>query len=288
MPDKLFGVVEGFYRRPYGDDERRELLQFMASRGLNCYVYAPKNDPYHRTRYQLPYPRARMRYFARINSLARSLGISFNLGIAPGNRPDLGAVMSKAGAFLEEGITSFSILFDDIHATLDTATACRQCEIANELRRMVAGRGLVFVCPTQYRGLRGSEYLTAMTRQLDRGIEIFWTGRRVVSWRITERDVLRARALYGRPPLIWDNLFANDYLPPGALLSFPYRFRSPAMLRHVRGVLLNPMNQLHASLPLIDTAAAFFHDPNGYVPRRAWREALRLKSVGNRLRHVQG
>ena len=43
----LRGVVEGFYGRPWGTDGRYDLIQFMGRHKMNCFIYGPKDDPYH-------------------------------------------------------------------------------------------------------------------------------------------------------------------------------------------------------------------------------------------------
>src|SRR2546428_9329840 len=40
----LAGVIEGFYGQPWSQPERLELFDWMAAWGLNCYLYAPKDD----------------------------------------------------------------------------------------------------------------------------------------------------------------------------------------------------------------------------------------------------
>ena len=42
------GVIEGFYGPPWSDAERRTLLDWMARFGLGTWLYAPKDDPWHR------------------------------------------------------------------------------------------------------------------------------------------------------------------------------------------------------------------------------------------------
>ena len=44
-PFAVRGVLEGFYGNPWTHEQRLELLGFMASRGMNTFVYAPKDDP---------------------------------------------------------------------------------------------------------------------------------------------------------------------------------------------------------------------------------------------------
>ena len=52
------GVIEGFYGAPWSHDERLDLIRFCAQHGLNTWVHAPKDDPYHRARWREPYPEA--------------------------------------------------------------------------------------------------------------------------------------------------------------------------------------------------------------------------------------
>ncbi|HEY4397239.1 MAG TPA: beta-N-acetylglucosaminidase domain-containing protein, partial [Acidimicrobiia bacterium] len=49
-PVPLRGVIEGFYGRPWSLTDRLEMIEFLAERGMNAYVYAPKSDPKHRDR----------------------------------------------------------------------------------------------------------------------------------------------------------------------------------------------------------------------------------------------
>ncbi len=75
-----------------------------------------------------------------------------------------------------------------------------------------------------------------------------WTGRYVVPPGISVADAEAAAAVFGRPPLVWDNTPVNDFPPTeGRLLLGPYARREPGLSAHVAGVVLNPMNQAAAS-----------------------------------------
>ncbi len=39
------GVIEGFYGRPWTHQQRLSLIDFLADRGMNTFVYSPKDDP---------------------------------------------------------------------------------------------------------------------------------------------------------------------------------------------------------------------------------------------------
>jgi len=53
---QYLGVIEGFYGPPWSHQDRLDILAFMEEVGLADYVYAPKDDPYHRARWRDPYP----------------------------------------------------------------------------------------------------------------------------------------------------------------------------------------------------------------------------------------
>src|SRR5690606_19930640 len=60
------GSVEGFYGSPWTTEERLDLLAFHGRFKLNTYVYAPKDDPYHRDRWREPYPADRRAELQRL------------------------------------------------------------------------------------------------------------------------------------------------------------------------------------------------------------------------------
>ena len=59
-PYKTFqrrGVVEGFFGPLWSMAHRRRLFEFGAARRMNTYLYAPKDDSYHRKLWRRPIPR---------------------------------------------------------------------------------------------------------------------------------------------------------------------------------------------------------------------------------------
>lgn len=201
--------------------------------------------------------------------------VHFNYALSPMVHPDVRKIITKTRHMMRAGIHHFSLLYDDILVPLARKTASEQAHSANELLKFLTSEiehPVLFFCPTQYRGFRQTDYLTTLCRDLDKSIHIFWTGKHVVSRAITTRDISKVTALLKRKPLIWDNLFANDYIPD-TILRFPYRNRSTTIVRTTTGILINPMNQYEQSKPLIYTAAQFINDPVRYVPQRAWKKA---------------
>lgn len=55
----LRGTIEGFYGQPWSHEDRLSQIEFYGQNKMNTYVYAPKDDPYHLTKWREPYPEDR-------------------------------------------------------------------------------------------------------------------------------------------------------------------------------------------------------------------------------------
>ncbi len=275
MTDRLFGVVEGFYGKPYTFLQRCDLIKFLSKCGANTYLYGPKSDPYHRQRWAVPYPKRILEQFDRLNDYAEKNGVRFIYALSPAKNPDLNKVIKKIRLMLDIGIKEFAIFFDDINVPLIEEVAMMQTSILNGVYKFLAKRfrhPVLLFCPTQYRGFEETEYIKVISQRLNERIGIFWTGNRVVSKRITKADIIKITRLLKRSPVLWDNIFANDYIP-GKILRFPYNGRSKDIVKMTGGILINPMNNYRESKPLLFTAFQFFKNPYGYRPNRAWQIA---------------
>ena len=292
------GAIEGFYGSPWTQEERLAQLAFYGSVKLNTYVYAPKDDPYHRDRWREPYPAAELDRLGVLVDAATAHHVRFTFAVSPGvsicysDAADTEALVAKLQALYDLGARAFNLALDDIDAgrwncpgdasaygppSLEAA-ARAQVGLANALQQgFVAGHPdthpLQFV-PTEYRGVRNSGYRTALRDGLDPAIQVMWTGRYVVPPGISVADAEAAAGVFGRPPLVWDNTPVNDFPPTeGRLLLGPYTRREPGLSAHVAGVVLNPMNQAAASTVALTGAADFTWNDAAYDPARAHRVA---------------
>ena len=78
------GVIEGFYGEPWSHEERLDLISFCGHEGLNTWVHAPKDDPYHRKQWRDPYPDDELAHIAELVREATANGVDFAYAIAPG------------------------------------------------------------------------------------------------------------------------------------------------------------------------------------------------------------
>ncbi len=101
------------------------------------------------------------------------------------------------------------------------------------------------LCPAVYctrmagERLADSAYLRVLGESLHAAVDIFWTGPEIISPQITGKHLHEIAGVLRRPPLIWDNLYANDYNQARIFLG-PYAGRSRKLPSLARGVLLNP------------------------------------------------
>ena len=74
---RIRGVIEGFYGPPWTHEERLDLIRFCGAHGLNTWVHAPKDDPYHRKLWREPYPDDELARLAELVAEAERHGVEF-------------------------------------------------------------------------------------------------------------------------------------------------------------------------------------------------------------------
>jgi hyaluronoglucosaminidase len=273
----LRGVIEGFYGPPWSHDARRDLIEFVAERDMNAYVYAPKSDPRHRESWREPYDAADAANLVDLAAACRAVGVRFGFAISPGldiaygDDADRAALVAKLRPLLGEGVDWVVLALDDIPNR--PGLAAEQVALVRWLAPHVPGR--LTLVPTEYVGTRPSPYLAELASGLPADVDVMWTGPTVCSPRIDAVDARAWRAaLGGRPLVLWDNYPVNDAMMEAELHLGPYRGRTPGLSDELDGVLCNPMLQAHASKVPLATAAAYLRDPSAYDADDAWRRAI--------------
>lgn len=247
------GVVEGFYGRPYTPAQRRIILQSLRRLRRPLYVYAPKSDPWHRRLWRRPYPDGRWAELEDLFASGGDAGVEVHFGLSPAGAVlrDAGEVRRKLSRAVDAGAAGVCLLFDDQLDSAGAAVAQRHADLA---AAAAGGLGVpVSVCPAVYcteleRRMEGEGYIRLISRLLPEDWNVMWTGREVVSPHLDAPD-LDVPGLR-RPPLVWDNLLADDYCLRRIYLA-PLEGRIPEGC----GYLLNPSSvflcALHAVRELL-------------------------------------
>lgn len=291
--ESVFGVVEGFYGKPWSEAERFELFDWMQEWRLNAYLYAPKDDLKHRALWRELYGPVEC---DRLQGLIRQCahrGVQFIYALAPGldlrysQDSEVQRIHQKLEQLLALGCRHFALLFDDIPPKMEAADAAAfpsfasaQARVANAVFRWVRERSadaIFLFCPTPYcgrmalRGLGGEGYLETIGRELIPEIQVLWTGPEIISRTIEVKDLPIDRIR--RKPVLWDNLHANDY-DRSRCYCGPYSGRDPQILSQISGILSNPNNEFPVNFVPLRTLALFREGNSDWEARAAFLRAL--------------
>ncbi|XP_077991979.1 protein O-GlcNAcase-like [Glandiceps talaboti] len=270
----LSGVVEGFYGRPWTTDQRMRLFQLMNKLRLKHYMYAPKDDHKHRSYWREMYSVEEAEHLTSLIEAAKENNVQFIYALSPGlditfsSAKEVTCLKRKLEQVKEFGCEVFALLFDDIDTDMCAADkeifqsfAHAQVSVTNEVYQHL-GQPLFLFCPTEYCGTRAdpgvssSEYLTTIGNKLLPDVHVLWTGPKVVSKTISTESILELNKVLKRPPVIWDNIHANDYDQKRLFLG-PYCGRSTDLLPHLSGVLTNPNCEYEANFIPLHTLSAW-------------------------------
>ncbi|MFM9369429.1 beta-N-acetylhexosaminidase family protein [Streptomyces sp. Da 82-17] len=302
----LRGSIEGFYGPPWTHEERLDQMEFLGDVRANTYVYAPKDDPYHREKWREPYPADKLAELASLVERASDHHVRFTFAVSPGasicysDPADTKALTAKLQALYDVGVRSFSIPLDDISYTkwncaADEAefgapgrgpAAEAQVRLLNTVQREFIetreGANPLQMVPTEYGDLTDTAYKQLMRATLDPQVEVMWTGTDVVPPEITDEQAERAAELFGRKVFVWDNYPVNDFARTrGRLLLAPYDKRERGLSAHISGLVSNPMNQMSASKPAMFTMLDFAWNDEAYDRERSARQAALYLSGGD-------
>ncbi|MCR5414410.1 MAG: beta-N-acetylglucosaminidase domain-containing protein [Kiritimatiellae bacterium] len=273
---QMRGVVEGYYGRPWGTEGRLSLLEFMGKEKMNVFIYGPKDDPYHHSKWREPYPESEMADFRKLLSCAKKNGVDFYWaihlggGFKKGSEEDYSALFRKLGLMYDAGFRSFAVFFDDFGGA-DAAFHAEICNrIVKEFFPKHSGCSPLIMCPNVYWGT-GNPYQKTLGEKLDMSVRIMWTGGWICS-DIREEDVKKITADFRRPPFIWWNWPVNDYCRSKVLLGRTYGLDHAGF----SGFVSNPMENCEANKIALHGIAAWCRDPGKFDSVKNWEESFAL------------
>ena len=276
--DNYYGVVEGFYGRPWGTEGRKSMITFLGENGLDLYVYGPKDDPYHTDKWAEPYPEKEREDFKLLLATAKKAKVKFywaiHLGSAFKNIDEYRASKEKVFAKFEDmyamGFRHLGVFFDDFgNADAEMHTAICN-EIVNEFLNKKKDCGPLIVCPNIYHGDGANDYDRYLGEHMDPSVMLVWTGQQVCC-DIDPEYLKKATENYKRPPLLWWNWPVNDYSRANLIIGRLYGLPSKAF----SGIMLNPMENCEASKIAVSSFAKWARDPENFDSQKAWEESIK-------------
>lgn len=287
---RIRGIIEGFYGEPWSFEDRLDSIEFMARHRMNTYMYAPKDDKYHRELWREPYPEEEFSQIRTLKQRCDEWNIDFYYCISPGKdmnfmlKDDFECVFNKLRAMMSIGVKHFAVLMDDIDYVLqgENANALERAGLAhaylvNEINRFLKSSLPHFrlvMCPSEYWSYWDTEYKRDIRETMDPEVLVFWTGFFVFAPVIERTHAANNRQFYGHDLILWDNIPVND-ANQGRIFMGPVRNRYSRLgqLGHV-GIVSNPMNQWELSkIPLI-TLSHYMWNSERYDPELSWKKAI--------------
>jgi hyaluronoglucosaminidase len=298
----LYGYIEGYYGAMLSWEERIQVINALHAGSQNTYLYAPKEDPYHRSQWKDPYPRQWMESFSTLAGYAAQKKVLLVPGIAPGlsytygSKRDYGLLLKKCRAFIHAGVSTICLLMDDIpvklpvsckkaFSSLGAAHGALLTQLSVDINKEKKHVDLWF-CPSVYTDQfiksddESSVYLADLAAAMPPSILILWTGPRIVSPVISRSSLKTVTRLFGNNVCLWDNLYANDYCPHKLFIG-PYAGRSAKLNDTVSGILLNPTGMVNTDIFLLNLLADHMR---GIPSHTAWEQRINNLSIAKELR----
>ena len=282
-PIPIRGIVEGFYGTPWTNENRIDMFEFCKVHGFNAYIYAPKDDPYHRSKWREPYPQEKLTEIKNLIDSAQKNNVKFIFAVSPGldlnysYSSDVDSMIQKLTSIYNLGVRDFAIFFDDIENKDGGAQAEFLNLIEEKFIKTHNDISPLITVPTEYYRKNMIDengrkpYTVNFLKTLSPEILVLYTGEGVVRPELTDEQYKLANDIYERNLGIWWNYPVNDYLEEklalGAIENLPRHSNIPA-------IFFNPMKYEQLSKIALATGADYANDPENYNPDDSWSAAI--------------
>lgn len=277
------GFIEGFYGIPWTHQERMSLMKDTSKYKMNTYIYAPKDDPYHRANWKDLYPEAEAKQISELAQAGKENNFNFCWTIHPGatltfSEADYQALILKYEQLYNLGVRQFGVLFDD---TDDWYNGRKQAEFINridtEFVKAKKDVSPMIVISARYNSAWGpgiSNYFKPFMETLHSDIQVMWTGHATMS--NVSRDVFewpKRQTGVDKDVAVWWNYPVNDYCDAKLLMGAMPNLGTD--LDNVSGFFSNPMNQAEASKATLFSIADYTWNTDAYQYQASWERSIK-------------
>uniref|UniRef100_UPI000689279B beta-N-acetylglucosaminidase domain-containing protein n=1 Tax=Thomasclavelia saccharogumia TaxID=341225 RepID=UPI000689279B len=282
------GTIEGFYGTPWTHQDRLDQIEFYGKSKLNTYIYAPKDDVYHRTKWREPYPDDEMEKMNELIKTAKENKVDFVFSLSPGNdiqftgtnaESDYQALVTKCELMYEMGVRSFAIFFDDISNKQGTEQAAFLNRFNEEFILAKGDVTPLITVPTEYDtnamsdGTSLKTYTKNFSETLNSGIRVLWTGTAVVPEGIDVSNAQYVKSIYGNNVGIWWNYPVTDYITDKLGLG-PIYGLDKGLSNEIDFLVMNPMEHAELSKISLLTGADYSWNSAAYDYNKSFENSI--------------
>jgi len=282
------GIIEGFFGRSWSWENRQTYAKFLALNEFNFYIYAPKSDANLRKDWQQDWPRNNKDELISLRETYQDNKVDFGVGLSPheiyldpshNNRESLRNRVQQINSLSPDILC---LLFDDMRGDIPNL-ANLQIDYMHEVAELTTAKRIIF-CPTYYSfdpvlekvfGKMPETYWQDLNKNLDKKIDVFWTGEKVCSTAYSVNHLTQVTDLLGRKPFLWDNYPVNDGAVKANHLYLRAFNQSHSQIQNnVAGHALNPMNEPWLSQIALASLPKAYREKDNYNPEKALTEII--------------
>lgn len=284
-PDiKLRGFVEGFYGYTWSFENRCSVIEQASKYKINEYIYAPKDDPYHKDKWRELYPEKEAEQIRTLVQTCNDNHVEFVWCAHPGNGynydtdDDYNTLTAKIEQLYSLGVRRFGLSYDDLSGS---ANGANQAALINRVEEYLYDKygdvGSMFTVGQRYTDGWGADwntYLKPYLNGLNDDVIVMWTGKNTGG--NCDADSFNGpknRVGYEQELAFWFNYPVND-MAFGRILMGALDNVDPE-LESLRGFFMNPMNQAQASKVAIYQGADYSWNIHDYESDRSWNRAIK-------------
>ena len=288
---KLRGTIEGFYGVPWSIEDKKDLLEFGGKLKNNVFIFAPKDDPYHRDRWRDLYPQDKLDELAQLAQAGNENKNRFVWTISPfHNQPitatnvneSIEVLKAKFDQLYDIGIRQFGVLGDDV-GSLPLNVVVQVMNAMSDWAKTKPEKVYDFVfCPYSYTLTWNwsANELNTYTQGFPEDVHIFFTGRSTCS-PVTKADIdeFKTKGSNGitrKDPLFWLNWPVNDIDKTYRRLFMGMGEMLHTDVDNAAGVVTNPMQEAHASMNAIFAVADYTWNTKAFNAERSWKAGLSM------------
>lgn len=291
---KTRGVIEGYYGIPWGNKKRSDIMRFISQLKGNVFIFAPKDDPYHRDKWYELYPNEELEEISKLARLGESIKTRYVWTISPFKKDShpidddnfderIVKLLQKFDQLYDCGVRQFGVLGDDVGKLPKETVVKVMKEVSKWGRDKSDVYDFIFV-PASYVladwGFDADE-LDIYSKEFSNDIEIIFTGETTCA-PITQSAIdgfknKETKIGPRRDPLFWMNWPVNDIDRKETIRVF----MGKAEMYHkgvkgIVGTITNPMQEAYASFPAIFQTCDYAWNTESFDYEKSWRNSFKF------------
>lgn len=284
------GFIEGYYGLPWSNEDRMSLMRFGGEFKMTSYIFAPKDDEYHKGKWRELYPAEELEKIKEMVKVGNDSKCRFVwtahpfMGGFDQSKADeeIASLLRKFDQLYNAGVRQFGVLGDDV-GNLPRAVVIQMMTAVSEWAK---GKGDVYdtvFCPAGYNHSwqeSGSGYaeLNEYDKSFPEDVKIFWTGEAVCQ-PIEQKTLDHFRTYKAtngerRAPLFWLNWPVNDINHGRLMMGKGVQLKTDVDPNDLAGAVTNPMQESEVSKPAIFAVADYSWNIAGFDMDKSWADSF--------------